>query len=144
MSSFVRERRGVSWKDKTLDSISPPPLPLLVFSGILIMLLYFESWSEYHERVERTKSGFRFGLFLLPLVVVLAVNMMVFGRRIVRYILGVPAPEYEAAESECGIGRSAEASDGGNLAPGLLLILLIVLVMVYYRSSVQSRWFRLF
>ncbi|KAL6504452.1 hypothetical protein OROGR_026375 [Orobanche gracilis] len=142
MSSFVRERRGaVSWKDKTLDSISAPPLPLLVFSGILIMLLYFESRSEYHERVERAKSGFGFGLFLLPLVVVLAVNMMVFGRRIVRYSLGVPAPEYEAAEPE--FGRSAEGSDG-NLGPGLLLILLIVLVMVYYRSSVQSGWFRLF
>ncbi|KAK6131008.1 hypothetical protein DH2020_035248 [Rehmannia glutinosa] len=128
---FVRERRGISWKDQTLDSISAPPLPLIVFFGLLITLLYFASCSEYHERVERRKSGFRFGLLLLPMVVVLAMNLMML--RMVRYNFGAPRPVYEAAAAE---------AEGGSAA-GLLLVLLMLLIMVHFQSSFQSAWFRL-
>ncbi|KAI3460401.1 hypothetical protein Pfo_017064 [Paulownia fortunei] len=132
MGWFVRERRGMSWKDQTLDSISAPPLPLMVFFGLLIMLVYFATYSELKERVERRKTGFRFGLLLLPMVVILVVNMMMLRRRMLRYNFGVPRPVYDAVAEE----RSSASS--------LLLVLLLLLVMVHYQSSFQSTWFRLF
>ncbi|KZV33144.1 hypothetical protein F511_18160 [Dorcoceras hygrometricum] len=81
MGWFTRDRRGISWKDQTLDSISLPPLPLMVFFGLFIMLLYFASYSEFKEKVERSKMGLRFGLILLPLVAVLVANMIMLCRR---------------------------------------------------------------
>ncbi|GFP89434.1 hypothetical protein PHJA_001087000 [Phtheirospermum japonicum] len=132
MGWFVRERRGISWKEQTLDSISAPPLPLMVFFGLLITLLYFEICSEYQERVERRKSGFRFGLLLFPLAVVLALNMVALRHRMVRHSFGVPPPAYVAS------------AEGGSSAAGLLLVLLMLLVMVHFQPTVQSGWFRLF
>ncbi|KAL3617630.1 hypothetical protein CASFOL_037951 [Castilleja foliolosa] len=136
MGWFVRERRsGISWKDQTLESISAPPLPLIVFFGLLITLLYFEIHSEYQERVERRKSGFRFGLLLLPLAVVLVVNMVVLRHRMVGYTFGVPTPPvYEATV----------VAESGSSAAGLVVVLVMVLFMVYFQSTVQSGWFRLF
>ncbi|KAL7086025.1 hypothetical protein ACP275_14G313600 [Erythranthe tilingii] len=135
MGWFVRERKGISWKDQTLDSISAPPLPLVVFSVLLIVLLYFETSSEQKERVERKKSGFRFGLLLLPLVVVLAVNMTMLRHKILRYNFGAPKPVYEAA---------VETAEEGTPVARLLLFLLLLILMVHYQSSFHSSWFRLF
>ncbi|EYU36788.1 hypothetical protein ABFS82_14G300100 [Erythranthe guttata] len=132
MGWFVRERKGISWKDQTLESISAPPLPLVVFSVLLIVLLYFETSFEQKERVERNKSGFRFGLLLLPLVVVLAVNMTMLRHKMLRYNFGAPKPVvYEAAEDGTPVAR-------------LLLFLLLLILMVHYQSSFHSSWFRLF
>ncbi|KAI3464834.1 hypothetical protein Pfo_021497 [Paulownia fortunei] len=130
MGWFERERRSVSWKEQTLDSISAPPLPLVVFFGLFIMLMYFATYLEFKERVERSKMGFRFGLLLLPLVGILVVNMMMLRRRLWRYAFGVPRPVYETV------------ADEGSSPWGLLLVLGLLLVMVYYRSSFQSAWFR--
>ncbi|CAA0816672.1 Unknown protein [Striga hermonthica] len=129
---FVSEKRGISWKDQTLNTISPPPLPLVAFSGLVIALLYLAYSSGHHERVERRRSDLRFGLILLPMAVVLAVNVVALRRRVARYVLGVPP-----------VAAEAVAEDGGSVV-GLLLVLLLVLVMVHYQSSVQSGWFRLF
>ncbi|KAG8389871.1 hypothetical protein BUALT_Bualt01G0024000 [Buddleja alternifolia] len=133
MGWFVRERRGIgSWKDQTLDSVSAPPTPLMVFFILLIMLMYFEISSEQKHRVERKTKGITFGLLFLPLLVVLAVNVMLLRRRLVRYSIGLPRPVYEAAAEE------------GSSAGGLLLVLIVLLVMVYYKNSFQSAWFRVF
>ncbi|GER44771.1 transmembrane gamma-carboxyglutamic acid protein [Striga asiatica] len=129
---FVRENRGISWKDQTLNSISPPPLPLVAFSGLVITLLYLAYSSGRQERVERRRSDLRFGLILLPMAVVLAVNVVALRRRVARYVLGVPP-----------VAAEAVAEDGGSVV-GLLLVLVLVLVMVHYQSSVQSGWFRMF
>ncbi|XP_011083589.1 uncharacterized protein LOC105166067 [Sesamum indicum] len=130
MGWLVRERRGASWKDQTLDSLSAPPLPLLVFFGLFIMLMSLATYSEFKERVERSKMGFRLGLLLLPLVGVLVVNIMIIHRRWWRYAFGVRRSVYEAV-----------ANDGSSVV-GLVVVLALLLVMVYYQSSFQSAWFR--
>ncbi|KAK4429379.1 hypothetical protein Salat_1238300 [Sesamum alatum] len=130
MGWFVRERRGASWKDQTLDSLSAPPLPLMVFFGLFIMLMSLATYSEFKERVERSKMGFRFGLLLLPLVGVLVVNIMMIHRRWWRYAFGVRRSVYEAV-----------ANDGSSVV-GLVVVLVLLLVLVYYQSSFQSAWFR--
>ncbi|XP_057794835.1 uncharacterized protein LOC131011086 [Salvia miltiorrhiza] len=127
MGWFVRERRGVSWKEQTLESVAAPPLPLVVFLGLFIMLLYFATYSEYKEKVERSKMGLKLGLFLLPVVGVVVVNLSMFHRRWWRNTF----PTYQAAAVE------------GSSPWGLLLVLGLLLLMLHYQSSFHS-WFRSF
>ncbi|PIN00519.1 hypothetical protein CDL12_26975, partial [Handroanthus impetiginosus] len=133
MGWFGRGRRGISWRDQTLDSLSPPPPPLMVFFGLLIMLVYFATSSEQKERIERRRTGFRFGTLLLPVAVVLFVNLTMLRRRMLWYNFGAPRPVYQVVAKE----------EGGS-ASGLLLVLVLLLVMVHFQSSFQSAWFRLF
>ncbi|GFP95265.1 hypothetical protein PHJA_001670800 [Phtheirospermum japonicum] len=127
MGWLTRGRRGVSWKDQTLDSISAPPLGLMVFLGLFIMLMIFETYSEFQEKMERSKMKFRLGLLLLPLVGILVVTVMLLRRRWWLYAAGFRRPA---------------VADDGSLPWGLMLVLVLLIVMVYYRSSFQSFWFR--
>lgn len=133
MGWLVRERKSISWKDQTLDSISAPPLPLIVFFLLLIFLLYFETSSVRQETVEKKRKDFRFGLLLVPLLVFLTVNMMLLRHKMRRYTFGVPRPAAEAV-----------AKEEGNSAAGLLVVLVLVLLMVHYQSSWHTAWFRIF
>ncbi|KAL6574426.1 hypothetical protein OROHE_001330 [Orobanche hederae] len=136
MGWFVRERRGISWKDQTLDSSSAPPLPLMVFFGLFITLMISAAYSDFRQRVEANKMKLRFGLLLLPLAGILVADVMLLGslrRRWWRFATGVLRwPGYEAV------------ADEGSSPWGLRLVLLLVLliVMVYYQPSFQSVWFR--
>ncbi|KAL6524815.1 hypothetical protein OROMI_030408 [Orobanche minor] len=129
MGWFVRERRGISWKDQTLDSSSGPPLPLMVFFGLFITLMISAAYSDFRQRVEANKMKLRFGLLLLPLAGIL---MLLGGlrRRWWRFFPGVL--------------RWPAKADEGSSPWGLRLVLLLVLliVMVYYQPSFQSVWFR--
>ncbi|KAG6435339.1 hypothetical protein SASPL_100210 [Salvia splendens] len=132
MGWFVRERRSVSWKDRTLDSVAAPPLPLVVFLGLFIMLLCFATYSDCKERIERSKMGMRLGLFLVPVVgTVVVANLMMLRRSWWRYALAGSPPMHRAAAVE------------GSSPWGLLAVVGLLLVMVHYQSSFQS-WFRSF
>ncbi|CAA2963797.1 Hypothetical predicted protein [Olea europaea subsp. europaea] len=130
MGWFMRGRRGVSWRDQTLDSISAPPLPLLVFFGLLIMLMFLASYSHYKAEVEKSKMNLKLLFFLLPLLVILMLNFMVDNRW--WFYAGISPPAYETVRQE------------GSAPWGLLLLLVFLLVMVQYQSSIQSSWFRAF
>ncbi|XP_022865878.1 uncharacterized protein LOC111385688 [Olea europaea var. sylvestris] len=130
MGWFVRERRGIGWRDQTLDSISPPPLPLLVFFGLLIMLMFLASYSHYKAELEKSKMNLKLLFFLLPLLVILMLNFMVDNRW--RFYTGISSPAYETVRDE------------GSAPWGLLLMLVFLLIMVQYQSSFQLSWFRAF
>ncbi|KAL1542912.1 hypothetical protein AAHA92_19943 [Salvia divinorum] len=129
MGWFVRERTSVSWKDRTLDSVAAPPLPLVVFLGLFIMLLSFATYSDYKQKIERSKMGLRLGLFLVPVVgAVVVANLMMLRRSWWRYALG---------------GSPPMAAVEGSPPWGLLAVVGLLLVMVHYQSSFRS-WFRSF
>ncbi|KAL2522251.1 hypothetical protein Fot_26263 [Forsythia ovata] len=130
MGWLVRDRRGIGWRDQTLDSISPPPLPLLVFFGLLIMLMFLASYSNYKAQVEKSKMDLKLLLFLFPFLVILMLNFMVDNRW--WYYAGIPTPAYETVRQE------------GTTPWGLLLLVVFLLVMVQYQSSFKSSWFRSF
>lgn len=133
MGWFLKAKKDYSWRGQTLDSLAVPPRPLMVFFGVLLLLLYLATHSDYKDRVEKRRSRSRFSLLFLPLLVVVAVNLFMLRHRMLRYKFGDPRPLYHAAVTE-------EASS----ASGLLLVLLLLLVLVHYHSSFQSSWFRLF
>uniref|UniRef100_K4BVM5 Uncharacterized protein n=1 Tax=Solanum lycopersicum TaxID=4081 RepID=K4BVM5_SOLLC len=57
MGWFIGERRGVSWRDQTLESISAPPLALIVLFGLVIFLMSMSTYSEYKATVEKSKAN---------------------------------------------------------------------------------------
>ncbi|CAI9116937.1 OLC1v1018233C1 [Oldenlandia corymbosa var. corymbosa] len=126
---MLRERRpGISWRDQTLASLSAPPLPLMVIFGVVVLLLYLATSSDYKSQVEKSLAGFKVLLFLLPLVLILVVHVMMVSERWLnnlRYSRLFGAPE-----------------GGGGGSPVLLLLVVVgLLVLVYYHSLIKSSWF---
>lgn len=127
----MKGRRGISWRDQTLASSSPPPFPLMVFFGLVILLMYFATYSHYRAQAERSMLGFKLLLFLLPLLLILFVHLVMLNRWI---YIGSTRINYDSSSSQ---------DDGGSSSPwGLALFVMVVLVLVYYHSSAQHTWFR--
>ncbi|KAM7514063.1 hypothetical protein LguiA_003646 [Lonicera macranthoides] len=130
MGLLMRERRGISWKDQTLESISTPPWPLLAFFGLVILLMSLSSYSSYKAQMERTKISLNVLLFFLPLVLILLAHVTM-NNRWQPCMVRIPGlVEYELISRE-------ESSPWG-----VALVAVVVLVMAYYKSSIQSGWFR--
>nr|XP_016481381.1 PREDICTED: uncharacterized protein LOC107802404 [Nicotiana tabacum] len=81
MGWFTSERRGISWRDQTVESASAPPFPLILFFGLVILLMYFAGYSDYKAQEQRLENSMRLLLFLLPMLVVLMVYAMVVNNR---------------------------------------------------------------
>ncbi|XP_051150863.1 uncharacterized protein LOC127265199 [Andrographis paniculata] len=128
---IARERNGrISWKDQTLDSISAPPLSLLLFFLLVITLLYLNTLSEVAERIETKRAGLRLRLLLLPLAVALLLVLNTLRRRVLQYdVAGRPL---------------SQIAEDCTAASGVLLFLLLLLLLVYYKPSFQFAWFRIF
>ncbi|XP_051139554.1 uncharacterized protein LOC127257216 [Andrographis paniculata] len=121
MGWFVREKRGegVSWKDQTLDSLSLPPSPLLLFFLLFLMFISIATYSELKGRMERGIMAFRLPLLLLLPLIAVAVLML----------------------GSCSRWRRLDAA--GGLPPlGLAAAVVVLLVLAYHQSSFQSGWFR--
>lgn len=131
MGWFIGERRGVSWRDQTLESISAPPLPLIVLFGLVIFLISMNTYSEYKATIERSKASLKLLSILLPFLVILLVYILLNSNRWF-YPVGFSRPViYHLASQE------------GGSPWGLVLLLVLLLVMVHYQDSFQSTWFRI-
>ena len=119
-------RRGSSWRDQTLASISPPPMPLLGIFIIVFLLLALSSYVDYRVRMHRTVISLRLFLLLVPVILfLLARNISIYGR-----FIRVPKPDHDA------IHRA------GTSPWGVAALVVLLLFLVSYQSSFQSRWFR--
>ncbi|PWA49884.1 hypothetical protein CTI12_AA459510 [Artemisia annua] len=71
MNSLTKDSRtsssGLSWRDKTLNSMSAPPMHLVALLGLVILLLSMSSYTEFKVHIEREKMGLKLLLYLLPL-----------------------------------------------------------------------------
>ncbi|KAK3007665.1 hypothetical protein RJ639_014307 [Escallonia herrerae] len=74
MAWFMRERRGISWTDQTLASISAPPLPLLVFFGLVMILLSIPIVLDLKAQMERAMVVMRIILYLSAVGLVLILH----------------------------------------------------------------------
>ncbi|KAK1388532.1 hypothetical protein POM88_016710 [Heracleum sosnowskyi] len=127
MGWFTRERRGVSWMDQSLESVSAPPGHLLMFFGLLMLVMYYSIRSDYEEKMKETKMELRlFLVILLPLLVILASHVTInwYDVRDTSQVV------YETLQEE------------GSSPWGVALVLLLVLFMANYHSSIHSAWFR--
>lgn len=131
------KRRGPEWKrgwkDQTLSSISPPPLPLLAVFAIVIFLLSLSQYSTYKEQMNYTVTNFKILLFLMPL-------LLIFFMR--SNLLSSGAWAHLWAPSQNGQQVRRELARGVSGFPwSVAVVLVALLVLVSYQSSFHSKWF---
>jgi hypothetical protein len=132
MGWFFRERRGPAWKqgwtEQTLNSISPPPMPLLTIAGIMVLLLLLSSYTSYKSQMHQTIISFKFFLFLLPLLLIFVMHMITKYGRIV---ILAPITKIDAVH---------QAQSLPPMPWGLGLLLLLLVLMLSYQSYFHSKW----
>ncbi|XP_042045957.1 uncharacterized protein LOC121792176 [Salvia splendens] len=129
MGWFLQVKKGMSWKEQAIASFGAPP-PLMAFTAVLLMLVYLATHSDYKERMEKRKTGFRFSLLLLPLLLIVVLNLVMLRHRLLSYNFGAHHYHHAATDDDAGS------------ASGLVLVLLLLFVLVHYLSSFHSSWFR--
>ncbi|KAJ4843664.1 hypothetical protein Tsubulata_010168 [Turnera subulata] len=69
-----RDRRGPAWKqewtERTLASMSPPPLPLVAVLLIIFVLLYVPSYLAYKNQMQETVINFKLFLLFVPVLLI--------------------------------------------------------------------------
>ncbi|KAF5740863.1 hypothetical protein HS088_TW11G00943 [Tripterygium wilfordii] len=129
MGWLFSERRGPAWKhgwtEQTLASISAPPLPLLAIFSIIVLLLLLSSFVSFSSVIQHTKLNFSFFLLLLPLLLILIAPLV---SKFERFEFLRPRTKYVLAH---------QARD---LPWGVVLLVVVLLVMVSYQSSLRSMW----
>lgn len=122
MEVLNTERKGISWRDKTLASISSPPhLLLLALPLLLVILVMFLSTDRYNTQMQRTMISLRLLVFLLPVLLILIAHLM-FGNRWWWFASPIRVPAaYQSVHQE------------GSSPWVVLLVVLLLLLMVYYK-----------
>lgn len=132
MNSLTKDSRTtselISWRDKTLNSMSAPPMHLIALLGLVILLLSMSSYTEFKVHIEREKMGLKLLLYLLPLALFVVAYVTMRHR----------LPFMVRAASMPSSGKQDGTSPWGV---AFLVILVLVLVLVKYHWSVQSSWF---
>lgn len=124
MEWLYTRRRGPEWKQgwtgQTLGSISTPPLHLLTIFGIVFVLLWFSHYTGYKTQLRTTAMNFQLFLFLLPILLVLLMASNSSGWR---------------------FNFPLSRSDHGGSPLGIASLVVLLLVLLSYQSSFQSKWF---
>ncbi|XP_043708037.1 uncharacterized protein LOC122657404 [Telopea speciosissima] len=130
MAWFFKRKRGPEWKqgwtEQNLVNISAPPLPFLAFFGVVILFLSLSQYTDYKSQMNRALISFQFLLFILPVVLIFLVRSMAINGRFFR----IPLPQYNS------IHRA------GSSPWGVAALVVVLLLMISYQSSVHSNWFR--
>ncbi|PON93892.1 Transmembrane protein [Trema orientale] len=131
MGWFLREGSSSSWKvgwtERTLASLSAPPLPLVAIVGIVVVLLSISSYANYKSQVQQTMIGFKLFLLFLPLLLIFLANSVTKYGSV--YIIS-PRTKREPAT----------ASQGGGSPWGVALLLILLVVLISYKSYFHSKW----
>ncbi|KAK3001088.1 hypothetical protein RJ639_021461 [Escallonia herrerae] len=130
MDWFYPKRRGPEWKQgwtsQTLHSISTPPLPLLAILAIVVFLLSISQYTNYKSQLNNTMISFQVFLLLVPVLLIFFIRSGVASGR---FNFWLPRPRQE-------VGYRTGASPWG-----VAVLVVVLLVLVSYQSSVHSKWF---
>ncbi|EEF52723.1 uncharacterized protein LOC8274663 [Ricinus communis] len=123
------ERRGPAWKqgwaEHTIASISPPPFPLLAIFLIIFLLLFVSSYFNYKYQMQHTFIHFKLFLLFLPVLLIFIAKLVSKTER----------PFFPATKAVYGTVRP-----NWDLPWGVAVLLVVLLVMVSYQSSLRSVW----
>ncbi|KAH8515148.1 hypothetical protein H0E87_003849 [Populus deltoides] len=130
MAWLLKHTRGPAWKQewtqRTLASLSLPPFPLVAIFFIIILLLSVSSFMSYKNLMRHALINFKLLLLFLP---VLLIFLAMFASKVETFMFPNTKAQYGSADN-----RSS------NLPWGLAVLVVVLLVMVNYRSSFQSMW----
>ncbi|KAI5353706.1 PREDICTED: transmembrane [Prunus dulcis] len=129
MGWLLSERRGrkQGWMEESLASLSAPPSPLLALLVIVLVLLLFSSYTSYRSQMEKTKVGFHIFLLFLPVMLIFLTHSLIkYG--------SFPVLSPKTKE------RVVHQPEGSASPWGVAMFLVLLLVLLCYRSSFQSNW----
>ncbi|KAL9225767.1 hypothetical protein vseg_001655 [Gypsophila vaccaria] len=104
--------------------MSSPPLQLIAFLGILLFYVYLSSYFTIIHEYHRTKFNMKLVLLLL------LPALLFFTIRLRHADSWLPRPEHDSFYR------------AGGSPWGVAVILMLVLLMISYHSSLSSLWFR--
>ncbi|XP_026459244.1 uncharacterized protein LOC113359891 [Papaver somniferum] len=147
MGWFWSERRGPEWKQgwtsNTLSNTSLPPLPLLAIFAIVLLFLTISQYTGYKAQMEHTMFNFQIFLFVLPVILIFVVRSMSSDGNGRSFVFRFPRlrPSQHHQDSGQAVG-STHAGSSTSSPWGVALIVVVLIVMIFYKSSFDSQWFR--
>ncbi|KAM6564922.1 hypothetical protein CsatB_024920 [Cannabis sativa] len=144
MGWFLRDGSSSSWKvgwtERTVASLSFPPLPLMAVVGIVVVLLSISSYANYRSHMHQTVIGFKIFLLFLPLLLIfLAKFVTKYGS-----VLVIRTPrtkrEYFSSLSLFEGGNNNNNNNNNNSPWGVAMVLVVVMVLISYKSYFHSKW----
>lgn len=131
-------RRGPEWKqgwtERTLTSISAPSIHLLTVFLIVIFLLWCSSsYSEPRPHLRHSVANLHILLVLSP---ILAIFLLALYTSAWRFTSG------SRSSLNAGLGAARPGgSSGAGIPWGVAFAVGLLLVLISYHSSFQSKWF---
>ncbi|KAH7523507.1 hypothetical protein FEM48_Zijuj06G0018800 [Ziziphus jujuba var. spinosa] len=127
MGWLFREIRGEKqgWTERTLASISAPPLPLLAIVGIVVVLLSISSYTSFKMQMQRSIIGFKLFLFFLPLVLIFVAHSIT---RYGRFVVISPRT------------KEVSSSQSGGSPWAVAMLVVVLLLMIFYQPYFHSKW----
>ncbi|KAI9123593.1 hypothetical protein K1719_004893 [Acacia pycnantha] len=130
MEWFYTKRRGAKWKQgqtgHTMSSISAPSLHFLMIFGIVISLLWFSQSKDYKSQLHYAAINFHLFLLLLPILLIFLI--ISYSRKL---CFRLTQPEHDSLQ-RAGVSFSSWT---------VAVLVLLLLVLLWYQSSFQSKWF---
>ncbi|CAK9317320.1 unnamed protein product [Citrullus colocynthis] len=120
--SWVVEERGPEWKygwaERTMASMSLPPMPLLAFLGVVVLLLSLQS--------QQMVFDFKIFLLALPFLLIFVANSIAVSGTV-----GSAAMRTK--------NRSAQEAE--RTSPwGVAVLLFLLLILLWNRPYFRSKW----
>lgn len=130
----LKERRGPAWKQgwtkNTLSSISAPPFQLVAIVGIVMFLLLVPSFINFKSTMQTATINFNLFLLVLPLMLILIAQFI--SRYGARLVVPVPPSIFRRGRAQTG--------GGGGSPWGVATLVVLLLVLAFYRSNFRSMW----
>ncbi|GAA0185414.1 hypothetical protein LIER_32702 [Lithospermum erythrorhizon] len=121
---YFSQRNG---PEETLASVSAPPFHLITILCIVIFLLSFSQYSTYKEQLQQAKINFHFLLLLVPICLVFLMRSSFVSSKF----------NFQDVRR-----RSDMSQQHARGFPwGAAVLVMVLTVMVYYQSLIQSKWF---
>lgn len=132
INSSIERNPKQSWTNKTMSTLNSPPLPLLALFGIVVFYLYLSTYFPYKESLHRAFFQLKLIFLVLPalLFFLMRTNYNPNDSSGSWYWVRVPKPDHDSFHRV------------GGSPWGVALVVVLLLVLVSYHSTVGPHWYR--
>ena len=117
-------------------SLNPLPYPVLLILSLIFFFLGFQWYSSYEEAIEATEESFNWLLLVTPLLLLFAVKWLSSMENPEKFF-GFGLSPWERHRRQA---YQAAAAEGGS-PWGVAALILMVLVLLQFHSTVLESWF---
>ncbi|CAN0872035.1 hypothetical protein LINGRAHAP2_LOCUS10014, partial [Linum grandiflorum] len=111
------------------SSLSLPPIPLLTLLFIIFFLLFLSSYSNYKNHMNHTYLSFKVILLFLPVILIFLAQLL---SKFDTFPFFLP--------SKAAYGRATRLRRLVDLPWGMVAVVVFLLLMISFQSSLQSLW----